>query len=147
MGKNVLVIVLTLVAIGCSQPAEVVDMDAVKAEIVKAEWDFAQMAAEEGIPAAFVAFADDSATLLRQRSTVVGREAIREYYESRDFSNVELEWTPSFVDVSKSGDMAYTYGNYVFTTIDSAGNATQNTGVFHTVWKRQEDGSWKYVWD
>jgi ketosteroid isomerase-like protein len=28
-----------------------------------------------------------------------------------------------------------------------AGEVGEYQGVFHTVWKRQPDGTWKYVWD
>lgn len=61
--------------------------------------------------------------------------------------NETLTWKPTFVDVSKSGDMAFTYGDFVFTYLDSLGNKKQNKGIFHTVWKRQNDSSWKFVWD
>jgi ketosteroid isomerase-like protein len=30
---------------------------------------------------------------------------------------------------------------------DSVGNKKDFKGIFHTVWKKQKDGSWKYVWD
>jgi len=43
--------------------------------------------------------------------------------------------------------MAYTYGKYTMTIIDSAGESKVSNGIFHTVWKKQKDGSWKFVWD
>lgn len=49
--------------------------------------------------------------------------------------------------VSKSGDIAYTYGKYVWEFTNEAGAVKQVRGVFHTVWKKQNDGSWKNVWD
>ena len=58
-----------------------------------------------------------------------------------------LVWKPDYVDVSESGDLAYTYGKYTFTSRDSTGRKVVSKGIFHTVWKRQEDGSWKFVWD
>ena len=30
---------------------------------------------------------------------------------------------------------------------DSTGKTNENRGAFHTVWKKQKDGSWRYVWD
>jgi ketosteroid isomerase-like protein len=56
-----------------------------------------------------------------------------------------LTWSPDFIDVSASGDMAYTYGKYNYTTTDSLGNVSEIEGIFHTVWKRQADGNWKFV--
>lgn len=43
--------------------------------------------------------------------------------------------------------MAFTYGDYVFTSLDTLGNKKENKGILHTVWRRQNDGSWKFVWD
>jgi ketosteroid isomerase-like protein len=60
---------------------------------------------------------------------------------------VTLTWEPEFVDVSSSGDMAFTYGTFRHSVVDSAGKCASSTGIFHTVWKRQRDGSWKFVWD
>ena len=56
-------------------------------------------------------------------------------------------WKPDFVDVSSSGDLGYTYGQYTFIRLDSIGNETASQGIFHTVWKRQSDGNWRFVYD
>jgi len=61
--------------------------------------------------------------------------------------NIKLDWTPDFVDVSESEDMAYSYGGYSFSALSSKGDTINSSGIFHTVWKKQLDGSWKYVWD
>ncbi|MEI9943504.1 MAG: DUF4440 domain-containing protein [Chitinophagaceae bacterium] len=58
-----------------------------------------------------------------------------------------MTWTPDFIEVSENGDLGYTFGKYTWSTKDSAGQAQEYKGVFHTVWKKQEDGQWKYVWD
>ena len=61
--------------------------------------------------------------------------------------NIKLEWKPDYIDVSISGDLGYTYGKFTFSAIDTTGKLIESEGIFHTVWKKQEDGSWKYVWD
>jgi ketosteroid isomerase-like protein len=43
--------------------------------------------------------------------------------------------------------MAYTYGKYLWKIRDEKGDTTEYRGVFHTVWKRDSEGTWKYVWD
>jgi hypothetical protein len=43
--------------------------------------------------------------------------------------------------------MAYTYGQHTFEATDDSGGIIEDTGIFHTVWKRQPDGQWRYVWD
>ncbi|WP_436515613.1 YybH family protein [Ekhidna sp. To15] len=133
--------------ISCTPKAEQSKMEAWKNEIMQVETDFARMAQEKGISPAFRAFAAEEVALLRGGELVIGKEALDATYSNERNPNVSLTWTPDFIDVSNSGDMAYTYGNYVFSRRDSLGNVSSDTGVFHTVWKRQKDGKWKFVWD
>lgn len=86
---------------------------------------------------------------MRDNRLIIGKDALVESLNenSRASANVSLEWKPDFVDVAASGDLGYTYGKYTYTSIDSAGNELVSKGVFHTVWKRQPNGSWKFVWD
>ena len=37
--------------------------------------------------------------------------------------------------------------HYVFSFIDSTGTTVADAGIFHTVWKIQPDGTWRFVWD
>jgi ketosteroid isomerase-like protein len=119
-----------------------------KAEIVQTEKDFAYMAGVEGIPAAFSAYAAEDVVLLRNGSLVKGREGLINFYNRKGSNDsVSLTWTPDFVDVSSSGDLGYTYGNFQYSVTDSLGNTRSHKGIFHTVWKRQNNGEWKFVWD
>jgi len=115
-----------------------------KAKVIQTEKDFAQMAKEKGIAAAFYTFADSHAVIKRGNQLVKGKEAIKDYY-SRQTQRGELQWSPTFADVS--GDLGYTYGEFTYSEKDSVGNLNESKGYFHTVWKRQKDGSWKFVWD
>lgn len=143
-----LITILAVLLISCQSASDQSQMDAWEEEIRQAEADFSRMANQEGISKAFRAFAADEVAILRNGKLVIGKEALEAQYSNLERNpDVSLTWAPDFIDVSSSGDMAYTYGNYVFTRKDSLGNVSENTGVFHTVWKRQEDGSWKYVWD
>jgi ketosteroid isomerase-like protein len=116
-----------------------------KQEIIDTEKSFAKMAKEKGIHHAFVAFAAEDAVMMRNNNLITGRIKIDKYLEKQ--SSKGLEWAPEFADVSASGDLGYTYGNYTFSDIDKDGNKTEHKGIFHTVWKRQEDGNWRFVWD
>jgi ketosteroid isomerase-like protein len=119
-----------------------------KNEIRSAEKSFATMAGEEGMAVAFLAFAAPEAVLMRNNKIIQGTTAIQAYFDQQNFSGVEkLIWSPDFVDVSISGDLGYTYGQYTYTGIDDEGQIFESKGIFHTVWKRQSDGSWHFVWD
>lgn len=119
-----------------------------EAEIRKAEADFARMAEKDGIAAAFTYYADSNAVIKRGKDSLIhGRDGIHHFYTSLQLSRVKLSWTPDFVAVSGNGDLGYTYGKYQWADTDSTGKINQSTGLFHTIWKRQPDGSWRYVWD
>jgi ketosteroid isomerase-like protein len=107
------------------------------------------MAGKEGIPRAFLTFAAEDAVLMRNNIIIKGKDAIQENFlkQSGNWASAQLTWEPSYVDVAASGDLGYTYGSFMYTTKDSIGNLVSMEGVFHTVWKRQPDGAWRFVWD
>ena len=145
MKKTLPVILVLTLVFACESRQD--SLETWKKEIEETEKEFSAMAQQEGIPAAFLAFAADDAVLMRNNALVVGKEAIKESLGAGSGDNASLTWKPDFVDVAASGDLGYTYGKYIYTLTDSAGNKQVQEGIFHTVWKRQEDGSWKFVWD
>ncbi len=118
-----------------------------KQEIIQAEKAFAEMAAKEGIPKAFLAFADDKAVLNRNDKLVKGKSEMKTYFEQQTIKITSLTWSPDFVEVAASGDLGYTYGEYQITYLNKEGKTISDKGIFHTVWKKQSDGKWKFVWD
>ncbi len=142
-----LVLVLHFPFVGCNNPKNETEIEKWKTEIVEVEKAFNDMAQKEGLVKAFEYYAADEGVIRRNKKIIKGKEAIAKWYENGVKPDETLTWSPTFVDVSKSGDMAYTYGNFIFTFPDTLGNIKKNTGIFHTVWKRQTDGNWKFVWD
>lgn len=117
-------------------------------EIQNAEKEFAQMAAEKGIAESFWYFADSNAVIRRGNDSLIhGKEQIRRFYSDAFYSTAKVQWSPDFTDASEDGNLGYTYGKYTWRVQDSIGKISEYKGVFHTVWKKQNDGSWKYVWD
>ena len=116
-------------------------------EIRRAEEAFCAMAERDGVKAAFLAFAAEDAVLNRQGRIVAGREAIAKYFDEQPTHDVKLRWQPEFVDASPDGKLGYTFGPFTYTALDAAGKKLESSGVFHTVWRRQPDGSWKFVYD
>lgn len=148
MRTIVLVIPVVIFCLACNRNQSDT-MENRKSEIVQAEAEFNQMAADQGIPAAFEAFAADDAVILRGDSLIRGKKAIKSYYDRRydGKDKVALTWKPDYVQVAASGDLGYTYGKYNYVVTDSLGAVKTYTGIFHTVWQRQPDGAWRYAWD
>jgi ketosteroid isomerase-like protein len=144
--KKILLGALATLTLACNPAKHDDSIEKWKNEILNTEKEFAAMAMKEGIPTAFSTYAADDAVLQRNNSLIIGKESIRIQYQDWP-DNATLSWNPDFVDVSSSGDLGYTYGKYVYTATDSSGTNNVYHGIFHTVWKRQPDGTWRFVWD
>ncbi len=119
-----------------------------KSEIIKIEKDFQRLLNSEGAASAFYKFASDNAVIKRENDTLIfGKEEIKKYYSSPLYKNAVAIWEPDYIDISNDQTMAYTFGKYEWTFIDSSGKKKNYKGIFHTVWKIMPDGSWKFVWD
>jgi len=139
---NLLVIVVF--ATSCHQYA---DKEEIKNEIFQAEKAFEMMTSEKSVAEAFYYFADKNAVIKRENDTLIkGKENIKIYYE-KNINNATVNWTPDYIDVSDCGTLGYTYGKYVWKIKNKEGIITEYKGIFHTVWKKQKDNTWKYVWD
>ena len=148
MLKQIFLPIFLLLFLACEPQKELSDPAKLKQEIVDAEAAFAKMAADKGIAEAFYTFAAEDAVIKRQNDTLImGRAAIRQYYNAPFYQSAKVEWKPDFVEVSTHGDLAYTYGKFTWSSQDSTGKVNKIKGVFHTVCQRQADGNWKYVWD
>ena len=149
--KNIIIISIIVVSslLSCHYRNEEDSMAKWRAEIEETERDFARMAGNDGLEKAFLTYAADDAVLMRNNVLIIGKESIRERFQRQKHGtgSVTLFWEPDFVDVSASGDLGYTFGRYTATITDSLGNIQLDSGIFHTVWKRQPDGNWRYVWD
>ncbi len=141
------VTLLLLVAQSCNKTTDTENKAKWINEIMSVEKAFNDMALEVGLVKAFEFYAAEDGVIRRKNKVIKGKSAIAEWYEKDVKPDETLTWKPNFVDVSNSGDLAYTYGDYAFSYPDSLGNTKSNTGTFHTVWKRQKDGKWRFVWD
>ena len=95
------------------------------------------------------AFYEDNAELLPvAEPAVAGRDAIRrkwsEFMGIPGFSN---QASPTRVDISTDGTLAYTRGTYETAMTGADGKPTVERGKYLTVWRRQADGSWRIVQD
>ena len=118
-----------------------------KKELIQADTEFNGMAQEKGIGPAFIHFAADDVVLMRQQKLpILGKKALSDLY-AKVGRDLRLTWRPVKSDASASGDLGYTFGSWESVTVDKDGKETRGYGVYITVWKRQPDGSWRYVFD
>ena len=77
---------------------------------------------------------------------IIGPHAIAESFGPPTEKNT-LVWHPVHGEVAGSGDLGFTVGNAVFTGVREDGQKLERFSKYLTVWKRQRDGTWRYVVD
>lgn len=124
-----------------------VDKAKLKAELATMEDAFCAMAREKGLNAAFAHFAaPDVAFIDTDPRKFRGPAAVQERM-GPDQPGVALTWSAFFTDISDDGTLGYNYGRYESRRPGKDGQEIVRGGWFLTIWKRQPDGSWKYVMD
>lgn len=107
------------------------------AEVVAAERAFAADAPSLGVAGSFNKWSTPDAILIGGGQVLRIGEAYPD--GPRPADEPLLEWWPNFAGVSRSGDLGFTTGGVQF--------GGRRTGHYFTVWRRQADGGWKWVYD
>jgi ketosteroid isomerase-like protein len=96
-----------------------------------------------------ISYYSDRAIVLPANSPIATtKEAIRNVWKDLLVSpGAAISWKMTRVEVSKSGDMAYSSGTYELTMNDASGKPVNDRGKYLEVWKKQADGKWKVVAD
>jgi uncharacterized protein (TIGR02246 family) len=93
-------------------------------------------------------YADDAALFWPGTPMVTGKAAIREFMKSFfAMPSFTLSFQTVKVQVSGSGDMAFSWGVNAVTLTDPAGNVVKDKGKYLTVYLKQPDGNWKVIAD
>lgn len=110
-------------------------------ELVKAEWDFINLAKETNTRDAFWAqFIDE--TIVFGEGPVNAKRA----YEHQQPNKSWLKWEPVFSDLATSNDFGYNTGPWEF-RVNKTDEKAVAFGHFVSFWKKQADGSWKLLLD
>jgi ketosteroid isomerase-like protein len=94
---------------------------------------------------AFMAFIADDGLLFRP-GAVNGKKWMIEHPVPPSDKKPLLAWQPAFAGMASSGDMGFTTGPWE-AKADIKDEKPSGYGHFVTVWKKQSDGSWKFVVD
>lgn len=123
------------------------DAAAAKAALIQVDEQFSADAQKIGVGEAFARYAAPDARMLPQGKDVVsGLDGVRNQMAGFP-KGATLSWKPFLADVAASGDLGYTLGTYELRAKDDAGQATVAYGKYCSIWKKQPDGSWKWVVD
>ena len=153
MKNNLLLLLLTAVGFAAcnnnngsqlSPEARAARMDSLRNDLLKTDIAFSALSEEKGRNQAFIEYAADNATFLRPYSMpVTGKDTIINLFKARPDTAYILTWMPIRSEVSRSGELGFTYGTYAL-KIKNIGN---EEGTYCTVWKKDKDKKWKFVLD
>ncbi len=148
-------LLLLLVAV-CGRAEASASPEELRRGLAATERAFCADAARLGIADAFLAhmadscFLPDSLGLGRAEyaaSVQAARAKAGAAYNPGPNPNIELVWSPLRVEVSDDGTLGYTWGRYEFRSKGKDGKVDTSRGIYLTIWRRQADGSWKFVFD
>ncbi|MEQ9168287.1 MAG: hypothetical protein RLO12_18660 [Fulvivirga sp.] len=142
---NKFTLLLIAITFSCSSPPKE-EANADPNDLIKVDKEFSDMSKQNGISEAFIFYADQDVVKLDQGAEPIkGKTQLTEVYTAMDDSKMELTWEPIKAEIAMSGELGYTFGKYFLITKDSV--ESTSTGYYVSIWKKQEDGNWKFVLD
>jgi ketosteroid isomerase-like protein len=142
--STIIVSVLLLIS-GCAQNK--IDTKKVCAELIEVDSLFSDYSIAHGKNAAFLKFAAEDVTFLAPNNyPLVGIKLLEERQAKRPDTTYTLRWKPIYARAAESGDLGYTYGTWEL-MINNTNPEQVTRGTYATIWKRNENGEWKYVLD
>jgi ketosteroid isomerase-like protein len=89
-------------------------------------------------------YAEDGSVLPFGAPIATGKDAIRQVWQHlMSAPGFALNFSPSKIDVSKSGDMAYEIGTFELKMNDEKGQPGTTTGKYVVAWKKSPKHEWK----
>lgn len=132
-------------ASGICSPAPAADRETEERAIRAAD---AQWSADLGagdLDAVMRNYAEDAAFLVPNRTIIVGKQGIRDWFEERLATpGYRAKFAPTHVVVSTSLDMAYELGVFEVTTTGPDGRPVVGKGKHLVTWEKR-DGAWRVM--
>ena len=109
-------------------------------QLMQADSAFAALSVTSGAKTAFLSYAADEAISFGGGPQITeGRDAIGAGFDGFPAGAV-LEWWPVAAKIARSGDLGCTVG-------EASISSLHHYSKYLTIWRRQGDGSWKFVAD
>jgi len=145
MRKNTIIFILT-VLISCNQKN--LDTTAEGEKLMQVSRDWSQSASSGDVEKTLSYWADNAIVFSPGQPPLKGKNAIRGMVEgSYKIPGFHIHWEPDSAVVSESGDLGYLLERTEIIANDSTGKPVSQHYNGITIWKKQQDGSWKNVVD
>lgn len=149
-----LIIVLSALFYGCNQNHIITKEEAKRKNdslvnvLLNLEKEYSDKSMKIGFYHARLDYISDSSIeIMEGLYPLMGKIEIKEFGDLHNDSAFRLKWKPYRAVISESGDLGYTFGNWILYAKNKWGNDTTYYGNYMTIWKKQHDGNWKYEID
>ena len=140
-------VLIAFVMLSCTQRN--VDLKAEEAVLLKTDSIWSTLGTNSKDVEKIVSYwSDDAVVIPPGEPPVRGKDALRKMVG--DLTNIpgfSISWKSSEVHFSPDGQLAYMYGENLFSMNDSTGNKIAIPGRGFTIWRKETDGNWKCVVD
>jgi uncharacterized protein (TIGR02246 family) len=144
--KRIISIAFLATIISCDQAK--VDKKAEGEKIMQLSKEWAQTVPTKDVNKIVSYWADDAFVMQDGQAPLKGKQAIRQMVEeSFKMPGFNITWQPESVEVSDAGDMAYMIENAQVSFNDSTGKQITLKNKAVSIWRKQQDGSWKNAVD
>jgi hypothetical protein len=110
--------------------------------LVAAEKAFEKSCLDSGIRNGFLANVDSNGLQFTQKGPVDAKK----FWRSLPAFDGIFSWSPSYSELSNSGDWGYTTGNYEHRS-KTLQDPPDECGQYTTLWGKNDRGEWKYLMD
>jgi ketosteroid isomerase-like protein len=110
-------------------------------EVINAENSFAGYAKEYNTKDAFLNFCDSNGVVFNQGKAINAKKVFSRSKPATD----KLLWQPAFAGIASSGELGFSTGP--FEKRPSLTDTITYGGAFSTIWRKTEDGQWKFLVD
>jgi len=144
--KNKISYIVFLLSIFISACSDTVDLETERAKLLQLDREWSEAARTNNMERLWRFWTDDAKILLSADKTISGLDQIKQFTtKARTDPNFEISWEVQGVDISKSGEMGYTFGIGKVTRTGENDELITVANPYLIVWEKQSDGNWKCV--
>ncbi|HMI77380.1 MAG TPA: DUF4440 domain-containing protein [Ferruginibacter sp.] len=144
MTRTIIIAATIIILSACNEKA--IDTKAEGEKLMQTSREWSKLAAAGDVEKTLSYWTEDAVLYDVSHPTFKGKAAIRKMVEeSMKIPGFKISWEPKEAIISKSGDMGYLHEESVINLADSTGKTITMHFNGVSIWKKQEDGSWKNV--
>ncbi len=144
--KSYILTLASLLALGCQQTAP--DTRAEDEQAIRDAEDVQMFEAAKAkdVDRVLSFYADEALGFPPNAALISGKEEMGAFW-SELVEDPGINWQTTKVEVSRSSDLAYSFGTYGMTMSGAEGEPLDDYGKWVVVWKKQPDGTWAHIID